>query len=114
MKYFKREEFDCTQTGENKIQPLFLDAIDELREVCGFPFHVVSGYRSPKHTIEAAKPGGPGMHSKGLAADIRVGNGIERGLIIKNAIEMGFKGIGVAKTYIHVDLRGGDLVIWTY
>ena len=114
MKYFKLSEFDCTQTGKNHMKPRFLKAIDELRERCGFPFIVVSGYRAPEHSIEAAKPTGPGMHSKGLASDIRVRNGIERGLIVSNAIEMGFCGIGVAHTYIHVDLRDSDLVIWTY
>jgi hypothetical protein len=37
--------------------------LDALRHECGMPFRITSGYRSPKHSIEAAKPGGPGQAS---------------------------------------------------
>ena len=42
--------------------PDFLQKLDALREVCGFPFIITSGYRSPNHSIEAAKAK-PGTHS---------------------------------------------------
>jgi uncharacterized protein YcbK (DUF882 family) len=113
MRFFKIEEFDCKETGENRMDPRFLDMIDKLRFRCGFPFVVTSGFRSAEHSIEVKKPI-PGTHTRGIAADIRVADGVQRGKIIQNAIEMGFKGIGVAKTYIHVDIREGDLVVWTY
>ena len=31
VKYFKLEEFDCQETGENKMDPDFLEKLDELR-----------------------------------------------------------------------------------
>ena len=54
-KYFKVEDFACSETGENEIQDGFVKKLDELREACGFPFIVTSGYRSPDHPIEAKK-----------------------------------------------------------
>jgi hypothetical protein len=35
-------------------------------------------------------------------------------VIVKNAIELGFTGIGVASSFVHVDTREGDPVMWTY
>ena len=78
--------------------------LDELRERCGFPFTITSGYRDPKHSLEAKKEK-PGTHSQGIAADIYTVSGAERHIILANAFEMGFGGIGVAKTFIHVDIR---------
>lgn len=95
------------------MEPAFLERLDHLRALCGFPFKINSGYRHPTHPNEVFKDE-PGTHSEGLAADIAVANGYQRGLIVKNAIAMGFSGIGVAKTFIHVDDRGGPLVMWSY
>lgn len=113
-RYFKREEFVCKETSENEIQDYFVDALDELRHRCGFGFRITSGYRSPRHSKEASKPGGPGQHSNGIAADIAVADGVQRFAIIKHALDLGFTGIGVAKTFVHVDRRSGQPVAWTY
>ena len=91
----------------------FIARLDLLRGVCGFPFKVNSGYRSPQHSIEAAKDQ-PGQHSTGRAADIAVSNGEQRFLLVSRAIEHGFAGIGVANGYIHLDARLGPKVMWTY
>ncbi len=50
-KYFDLDEFACQHTGQNLIDPNFVESLDELREVCGFPFTITSGYRSPAHPI---------------------------------------------------------------
>ena len=113
FRYFDIGDFACSETGENDIQWDFVSALDDLRGVCGFPFIVTSGFRSTEHSIEAAKKK-PGQHTKGNAADIRVQNGIERFTIVKNAIALGFKGIGIANTFVHVDTRETEAVIWTY
>jgi uncharacterized protein YcbK (DUF882 family) len=113
MRYFTRYEFACRQTGENKIRQDFLEDMDELRHACGFPFTITSGYRSPMHSKEAAKDK-PGQHSEGWAADVRVADGVQRMAVVRNAIELGFTGIGVAKTFVHVDMRVGQPVMWTY
>ncbi len=113
MKYFKIEEFDCQETGNNEMKPPFLEMLDKLRDKCGFPFTITSGYRDPKHPLEAKKEK-PGTHSQGIAADIRAVSGAERHIILANAFDMGFGGIGIAKTFIHVDTRDTTPVVWTY
>ena len=112
-KYFKVEDFACSETGENEIQDEFVKKLDELREACGFPFIVTSGYRSPNHPIEAKKSS-PGLHAQGIAADIAVNGGAQRRKVVHSAIILGFKGIGVAKSFVHVDTRESTPVMWTY
>ena len=113
MKYFKLSEFDCKETGENNMQPEFLKKIDELREACGFPFVVNSGYRSPRHSIEAKKSK-PGTHAQGIAADIRVQGGHQAYVLQKNAYALGFTGIALGNGFVHVDLRNTTPVSWRY
>jgi len=118
MNFFQISEFDCQHTGKNEMQPEFLSYIDKLREMCGFPFKITSGYRDSSHP-EEAKKSTSGFHSMGVAADIAVYNGIQKYEIVDNAIELGFTGIGIAKTFIHVDTRTlvhPELpkVIWSY
>ena len=93
----------------------FLFMLDELRERCGFPFTITSGYRSVNHTAERHKPAAKkGTHTRGIACDIAVSNGVERMKIVKEALDMGFGGIGVAKSFVHVDMRTTTPVMWTY
>lgn len=113
MKYFKLSEFNCKETGENRMDSEFLNKLDNLRELCGFPFTITSGYRSPDHSIERAKKT-PGTHSKGIASDVLVTDANQKYLIIKYAMELGFTGIGIAKNFIHVDTRETTPVIWRY
>ena len=113
MRYFKLSDFDCQETGNNEMSEEFLEKLDELRHKCGFPFIITSGYRDPSHSIEARKAKA-GTHARGIASDIRINNGNEAYDIIKNAQSMGFNGIGVAKSFIHVDSRKGMPVIWSY
>ena len=113
MKYFKIEEFDCKHTGKNKMVPEFLEKLDHLRDECGFPFVVTSGYRDKTHPVEATKKAA-GVHSQGIACDIKVNTGYQRYVLLKKAFEHGFTGIGVAKDFIHLDARMGIPVVWTY
>ena len=114
LKYFTLDEFNCKETGENKMSNNFLIMIDRLREECAFPFVITSGYRSPEHSVERSKPNGGGMHTKGIAADIAVSGGSQRYTIVEKALELGFKGIGVGKDFVHVDLRSDTPVMWCY
>ena len=114
MRYFNISEFDCSFTGNNEMDEWFLARLDSLRHACDFPFTITSGYRDPVgHPIEAKKSIA-GTHAQGIAADIKVNNGIEKYKIISEAMKMGFTGIGVAKTFIHVDDRTTQPVVWSY
>ena len=92
----------------------FLMKLDDLRHECGLPFIITSGYRDPQgHSIEKAKST-PGTHARGIAADIKINNGAEGYTIVSEALNAGFTGIGVAKTFIHLDTRTSVPVIWCY
>lgn len=113
LRYFKVSDFDCRETGENDMDEYFLRVLDELRDRCGFPFNISSGYRSAEHSEERDKER-PGTHAQGIAADIKVYNGAQRYAIVREAMEMGFSGIGIAKSFVHVDIRSTRPVLWTY
>ena len=110
--YFDLSEFDCSETGENEISPVFVAKLDRLRALCGFPFVITSGYRSPQHSVEAVKSN-PGTHAYGIAADIAVSGGAQRFTLVKNALALGFTGIGAAKDFVHVDTRTTP-AMWVY
>jgi len=115
FKYFKLSDFNCQQTGENEMSIEFIHKLDKLREACGFPFNITSGYRSPNHVLEKSKPNGGGTHTKGIAADIYVSGGRQRMQLVAKAIALGFVGVGVAKTFVHVDVRDDfKPVLWCY
>lgn len=102
-RYFKRDEFTCKHCGENEIQKVFVDRLDALRGIVGFPLIVNSGYRCPVHD---AAVGGAGPHTTGRAADLRVDR--ERALrVIVEAGRLGFTGFGVkqqgASRFLHLD-----------
>jgi len=113
FKYFTLDEFKCQETGENEIKEEFVTCLDALRDACGFAFTITSGYRSPRHSIEMAKSK-PGQHTLGIAADIAVTGGNQRFIIVDNAIKLGFSGIGVAKGFVHVDIRTTTPMAWCY
>ena len=92
----------------------FLAKLDEAREFAGIPFIINSAYRSPSHPESIKNP--TSSHIKGLAVDIKAKDSITRFKVLDALIAVGFNRIGIAGTFIHVDL---DLdkshnVIWTY
>ena len=93
----------------------FLLKLDEARELAGIPFKINSAYRTPEHN---AKIGGKpnSSHLKGLAVDISVTNSRQRFIVLNALLNVGFTRIGIADTFIHVDLDNGKSkdVIWTY
>ncbi|HIG68291.1 MAG TPA: hypothetical protein EYQ44_10885 [Porticoccaceae bacterium] len=112
-KFFKISEFNCSETGENAMEESFITALSQLRAACNFPFVVTSGFRSTKHSVEIIKPNGGGMHTKGIAADIKISGGSQRAKITKHALALGMS-VGVAKTFVHVDTRKTEQMCWCY
>jgi hypothetical protein len=106
--------FICNETGEEGIDESFVLALDLLREDCGFPFVIPpgGGFRSKLHSREKKKEKA-GEHNRG-AADVGCRYPAHRMILVAKAISHGFTGIGVAKTFIHLDKRTTTPVIWTY
>ena len=92
--------------------PEFLKALSHLRQICDFPFVITSGFRSKNHSAEKSKKT-PGTHTKGIAADIKVSGGAQRLALVKHASAMGMS-VGVAKTFVHVDIRKTPAMCWCY
>jgi uncharacterized protein YcbK (DUF882 family) len=116
IKHFSPEEFQCSHCGVEQMDEDFMLRLDLVRDTCGFPIIITSGYRCPKHPIEAAKPGGPGPHSTGKAADL--GISFHRARALLTMVTQNFNGLGIkqhgdsAGRFIHVDLLEPRL--WTY
>jgi hypothetical protein len=104
FRYFTREEFDCRcGCGRNEIPDSFIHDMDDLREACGFPLVVNSGWRCENHPKEAAKAT-PGEHNR-AAADVRSHNSHQLYVIQEKAYALGFYGIAAGEGFVHVDKR---------
>jgi len=106
-KYFK--EIDDGNMDAN-----FLHKLDKARSIAGLPFKINSAYRSPEHPLSIKNPSS--SHIKGLAVDIKCTDSRTRFIIVDALIKVGFNRIGIADTFIHVDLDldKSNKVIWTY
>lgn len=93
MSYFTEEELACQHCGEKGFKDEHLPLLNAIREECGWPFVVSSGYRCPDHPIEKVKTS-TGEHALGEAVDIRCHS--EKAFqLMKVAIEHGVERIGV-------------------
>lgn len=122
LKHFNFEEFDCpTLEGSGlptsdggKMCINFLHKLDEARELAGVPFKITSGYRSPQHNLDVGGRVGS-SHIKGIAVDIACVNSHQRQKILTALIQVGFKRIGIGKSFIHSDLDPDKPnAIWLY
>ena len=118
---FSKREFDCKQTGENAMHPEFMARLQQLRSEFNAPMIISSGYRSPRHSVEAKKAQ-PGAHALGRACDVAV-SGLAALRLVELAIAHGFTGIGINQKgsgrFIHLDDISGNQrfprpTIWSY
>ena len=99
---------------EYKMDKKFLSRLDEARDYAGIPFIINSAYRSPNHPLSVKNP--TSSHIKGLAVDIKATDNETRFKIVEALISVGFTRIGIADTFVHVDLDFDKRqnIIWTY
>lgn len=111
-KFFSDDEMRCPCCGIVKMDDRFMSMLDNFRATWGRPLFVTSGFRCKIHNKKVGgKP--DSKHLSGEAADIGVGPS-ERYEFMKLAMRLGFGGLGVAKTFVHLDSRQGVQSIWTY
>lgn len=118
---FSKDEFDCKETGENKMHPALLDTLQDIRTMLNKPMIITSGFRSIRHSLERNKTH-PGEHSLGLAADILV-QGEDALNLVRVALANGIDRIGVNQKgnsrYIHLGMADKFFdrfpkFIWSY
>lgn len=103
LRNFKLSEFDSPdQPGSgSKMQESTLEMIDNARDLADVPFIINSGYRTEAHNI-LVKGSPTSSHLTGYAADIAV-NQWNRDRIMGGLISAGFRRMGIARTFVHVD-----------
>lgn len=122
---FSFAEMACRETGHCLIDVAFMDKLQRLRSGLGFPLKITSGYRSPDHSVEAAKEE-RGSHTYGLAVDIAV-SGSKAWSVLSEAMILNFTGIGVCQKgplesrFIHLDCMTSEIsyrfprpAVWSY
>lgn len=118
---FSKREFDCKATGENAMRAEFMERLQRLRSAYGKSMTISSGYRSPKHPIEAKKAR-PGTHASGYACDVAV-QGADAVRLLGLALQLGFTGIGIQQKgggrFLHLDIHPSTShisrpAIWSY
>jgi len=105
MRYFTLDEFDSPDLPGSgaQMQPEFLAKLDEARGIAGVPFRINSGFRTEYWN---RRVGGTetSSHLTGWAADISATTSNRRYLVLSALIRVGFRRIGIADTFIHVDM----------
>lgn len=105
-RYFSEGEFNtCTPSCcMSDVSDMVLRALDSLREHCGFPIRITCAFRSRQWDIAKGRSG-DSMHCLGRAVDIAYKDSYQLGIILHWAPIVGFNGIGIAKTFVHLDNR---------
>jgi zinc D-Ala-D-Ala carboxypeptidase len=118
---FSYDEFDSPlQEGSGQlVSDELISLLDHARDLAGVPFKITSGYRVEADIYRLKKAGykvsANSSHLKGLAADIACDNST-RFKILDSLLKVGFNRIGIANSFIHVDIDPDKtpFTIWTY
>ena len=105
--HFSVREFSCRCggrfcSGQYWHDAEFLDALQDMRARAGGPLVLTSGHRCAGWN--AAVGGAPLSRHKQIAADIQIA-GHSREALLDAAIGAGFTGLGLGRSFLHVDRR---------
>jgi len=109
---FAEHEFQCPCCGACDMDPDFMALLQHARDEFGQPLVVNSGFRCVRHNEEVGGAKGS-FHLKGMAADIRCADSVERYRLVQIAIDLGLS-VGIKKGFVHVDNRAGKPVLFLY
>lgn len=104
LRYFQPSEFEKASPSCSiaQMDDEFLLKLDDARSICSVPFIINSAYRSPEYEREKFRSGSS-SHCKGVAVDLRCVTPRERLKMVMALLAVGFRRIGIYKTFIHVD-----------
>ena len=120
-KYFKIDEYICRcGCGLIRMSDNAIYGFDKVREAYGSPMIITWGCRCKKHNEKVGgKPDSahlPAEDGYCYGADFKALTSQEKHDIVKAAIQIGCKRIGIAKDFIHLDFSPylPQKVIWVY
>jgi uncharacterized protein YcbK (DUF882 family) len=118
--HFSKAEFSCRcgcgyGTRDGDVSSELIHILEAIREDYGRPMIINSGCRCPDYN--SAVGGVPNSaHTRGTAADVHVAGGYNRRKLVDLAVMNFASGIGVANTFVHIDVD--DVLprpsIWSY
>lgn len=97
----------------------FMEKVEALRVLAGFPMPVSSAARCAKHNTNVSTTGATGPHTTGRAIDIAV-TGAQAYRLVQLALAIGFTGVGISQKgqgrYVHIDDLTGPTrpALWSY
>lgn len=104
---FKPDEFRCSCCNRLEIAADLIDLLQKAREALG-PLVITSAYRCADHNSKVSSTGLNGPHTTSYAVDIHVSNSQHRKQLLSYFADK-VSGLGIAKTFIHIDLLNEDL-----
>lgn len=115
---FSLAEVQCRcGCGLANIDLSFMERVQELRDVFAAPMTITSGVRCEAHN-KAIRGAANSYHvGQGarlpMALDIKIVDSLERYRFLKLAM-VGFNGVGIDESFIHIDGRSSVPVCWLY
>lgn len=104
--YFSAHEFKCKcgncDKGIDDINPISLGRLFTARMLAGVPFIILSSIRcqTQNRLVNGVEQS---SHLTGNAFDIKATNSVVRFKVIEAALNAGFKRIGIARGFVHID-----------
>lgn len=116
-KYFKEAEFRrCTPACSlQDMDQGFMITLDALRAQAGIPLVITSAFRPVAYEKKKGRSGNS-AHTRGVAVDIRCNSSTNRYKIIKAAVALNIRRIGLGNGFIHIDTDPSlpQEVAWDY
>ena len=116
--FFKQHEFDSPDiVGSGALMDReAVMLFDAIRAAVGKPLHVNSGYRTKAYNALVRKAKPDSAHTRGMAADLEAMTSSLRFKIVRVALALGAKRIGIAETFVHIDTDKTlpQEVLWLY
>lgn len=110
---FSNRELQCRCGCGLLPEQEFMNRVQLLRDMINRPLTVNSAVRCGFHN-RAIGGAQNSLHLTGNAIDLRVSNGAEAYQIAELAFRLGFTGIGISDTFVHIDTRQTTPAMWRY